>query len=196
MGSNDLGGTGAAYIVDGKQGVFRHATGTTASANQRAGLQSNGSVLHLGQGTVMRCTWNQRFAVLPNATDTGVIRFGFIDSGSTESTDGAFYRLTDAGNLYAVTRSNNVETSMDCGFRPDSTTWYSLGVEINAAGTAATFYNGATTLQTITTNIPTGSGRQTGIGTWINRTAATATSLSVDVDWLHVKLTYPTALVL
>ena len=196
MGSNDLGGTGLAYIVDGKQGVFRHATGTAASANQRAGLQSNGSVLHLGQGTVMRCTWNQRFAVPPNATDTGVIRFGFIDSGSTESTDGAFYRLTDAGNLFAVTRSNNVESAMDCGFRPDSTTWYSLGVEINAAGTAATFYNGATTLQTITTNIPTGSGRQTGIGTWINRTAATATSLNVDVDWLHVKLTYPTALVL
>ena len=196
MSSNDSGGTGLTYIVDGKQGVFRHSTGTAAAANQRAGLSSNGSALHFGQGATMRCVWNVRFAALPDAVNTGAFRVGFMDSASGESTDGAFFRLLDAGNLFAVTRSNGIETTLDCGFRPDATTWYSLGVEINADGTSAVFSNAHIVLATITANIPSGAGRQTGIGNWILRTAATAFALNLDVDWLYVKITYPSALVL
>ena len=195
MSSNDSGGTGLTYIVDGKQGVFRHSTGTATAANQRAGLSSNGSALHLGQGAAMRCVWNMRFAALPDAVNTGAIRLGFMDSASSESTDGAFFRLIDAGNLYAVTRSNGIETAVDCGFRPDATTWHSLGVAVNADGTSAVFSNGLSVLVTITTNIPSGPGRQTGIGNWILRTAATAFALNLDVDGLYVKITYPSALV-
>jgi hypothetical protein len=108
-----------------------------------------------------------------------------------ESVDGAFFRSVDGGNLYAVTRSNNTETATDLGFTPSATVWQTFGVIANASGTAIDFTVDGVTVATHTTNIPTGNGRQTGIGIYAMRVAATAVSLYLEVDWVYYKTTYP-----
>ena len=100
------------------------------------------------------------------------MRFGFLDNTSGESTDGAFFRYTDSvngGRWQAVTRSNNVETAVDTGVTVGVNTTYVLRVNTNAAGTEVVFRIDGAVVATITTNIPTGAGRETGAGLLVMR---------------------------
>lgn len=185
------GGTANQVYKDGKVGVMRCYTGTTASANQRAGILTGAAPFRFGDSVSHMVSINCIVPVPPDATNTGRVHWGFVDSVTGESVDGAFFRAVDGGNLYAVTRSNNTESATDLGFTPSATVWQSFGVSVNSSGTSAEFTVDGTVVATHTTNIPTGNGRQTGIGLLAMRVAATGVSLYVEVDWLYYKTTYP-----
>jgi hypothetical protein len=97
-----------------------------------------------------------------------------------------YFRTINGGNYFAVCRSNNVETAVDSGIAPALDTFLFFQVIVNANATSAdlNLYNASGTqifTTTITTNIPTGAGRQVGHGTRIVRSSATA----VDHGLLH-----------
>ncbi len=184
-------GTGAALTVvapqDGGIGWVRADLGTTATG--RAGFGSATFNLRFGFGRA-RAKARARINVLSDATNAWTLRAGFVDSLAAESTDGAFFRYThsvNGGRFQAVTRANNVETAVDTGIAAAAATTYRLEVEVNAAGTEAVFRIDGTDVATITTNIPTGTGRETGWGAFCLRSAGTTALSAVFLDYLWVE---------
>jgi len=126
---------------------------------------------------------------------TGAIRSGFIDLATGESTDGIYFRSTNGDNWFAVCRSNNTESVTDTGIAIGALDAYrNFEIRVNATGTSVTFFIDDVIYATITTNIPTGVNRVTGIGFFIIRVSATGTSVGVAVDWLYFDLIYTTPL--
>ena len=168
-------------------GWLRLDLGTTATG--RSGFASPNFQLRFGLGAAgFKANWRE--TNLSDATNTYVLRAGFIDSISAESVDGAFFRYThsvNGGRWQAVTRSNNVETAVDTGITVAANTTYKLEIDVNASGTEAVFKIGGTTVATITTNIPTGSGRETGYGSFALRSAGTLAFSPGALDYLWVE---------
>jgi len=66
--------------------------------------------------------------------------------------------------------------------------------EISSTWTAR-FYLDGSLVATHTTNVPTGAGRHTGQGIMLNRTAATAVSCALDVDYVYTRIDYASSMV-
>jgi hypothetical protein len=185
-------GTGAAFssvgLQDGGTGWLQSALGTTATGRTFFGLIATGG-LRFGVGAAA-CKARVRIATLSDATNSWTFRGGFIDSGSAESTDGAFFRYTHSvasGHFQAVTRNNNVETAVDTGITVAVGTSYRLHIAVNAAGTEAVFSINGSVVATITTNIPIAAGRETGAGLFCQRSTGTAALTAAFYDYLGVE---------
>jgi hypothetical protein len=184
-------GTGAGTNVDGSMpdaegfGWLRNNLGTTATG--RVG-QWVGASMRLGNGYA-RHRSRHRFLVLSDGvTAAYTFRTGFLDSMTAESTDGAFFRYThsvNGGRFQAVCRSNGSETGsvVDTGVTAAIDTSYIFEVIVNAAGTEALFYIDGTLVATITTNIPTGSGRETSAGYLVIRSVGTGATTPFWTDY-------------
>lgn len=172
-------------------GIYNLLSGT--ATNGRAAFGSTQlDAVKLGLGVSRFAT---RFAIhtLSNGTDTYSSRIGFIDSHSGESTDGCFFRYTDAvnsGKWQAVCRSNGVESAVDTGVTPTADTFQRFEVVVNAAGTSADFNIDGTTKATITTNIPTGAGRETGYGVMGLKSAGTTNTSMGYLDYAEVEINF------
>lgn len=172
-------------------GVITIVTGTTAAiAYSAIGIdQVNENAIDLSQAARNIFSSRLAFFTLPNASSTGVWYSGFVDNYSAASTNGAYFRITDAGNLFAVCVAGGVETATDLGFRPATGAMQLYEVIVKNNATAVDFfYNGA--LQTtIATNIPSGNTQRVNHATGIARTtAAVTTSLEFDLDLVFVRL--------
>ena len=194
-----VSGTGAAFTAKANAnsnsiGILTFGLGTVAT--NRASIDSgNFSILNLGLGTASFES-DCRFTVLSDATNTYTFRAGFIDSVSAESTDGVFFRYTNgtnSGKFQAVTRSNGTETAVDTGITVAISTWYDFEININATGTSAEFKINGTVVATITTNIPVGSGRETGYGVYVQRSVGTASVTPLDCDFVDVRYNFTNA---
>jgi hypothetical protein len=185
-----VSGTGAAHsVVDfpdqNSIGAIQSALGTLAT-NRTSISSPVFTVFKLGQGIAK---WANRlqFSTLSDATNTWAVRSGFIDSVSAESTNGVFFRYTNgvnAGKFQAVTRSNNVETAIDTGVTVAIGTTYKTEVEVNATATSSVFKINGVAVATITTNIPSGNGREVGYGLFALRSVGIAAINSYFVDYL------------
>jgi hypothetical protein len=193
-----VSGTGASFSsvavgADNALGILRMAMGTVAT--NRCSIDSgNFGIILFGKGKI---TYQSkiRFTVLSDATNTYTQRDGFIDSISAESTDGIFFRYTNsvnAGKIQAVTRSNNTETAVDTGITVTANVWYNILIEINAGGTSAVFKINGAIVATISTNIPTAAGRETGYGCYCQRSVGTTAFNSMDCDFIDVNLSFTT----
>ena len=182
-------GTGAGVaartgLADGGIGWVDFNLGTVATNRVACSVAQN--TILLGQGRAgFACRISQR--VLSDATNSYSERFGFIDSVTGESTDGAFFRYThsvNGGRFQAVTRSNSVETAVDTGITVAGVTSYKLEVVVNAGGSSAEFFVNGASVATITTNIPTAAGRETGCGLMLLRSVGTAAVTPITVDYV------------
>jgi hypothetical protein len=191
---------GSAAIIGNNNilGVLRIRSGTGAGDNQRAGILSNRLSFLVGQGKAIQKNFNLSYSALPNVTVTGFIKVGFMDIVTTGyGVDGVFFRIVNDGNLTTVTRVSNVETVVDLGFRPITSTFYNHKILVNSAGTQVDFYfdNMVTPVSTHTTNIPSTSGAYLGEGFHVIRVAAVATDIFIDLDWDYLKVIYDTPLI-
>ena len=157
----------------------------THGTNGRGGVFSyNGSpgvTMRLGGGT-LDLLWRFYIPTLPTSGNDFEATLGFIDAVNTSHTDGCYILLSNASaNFRYITRQNNTTTNTDSGLAAAANTWYLGRVVVNAAANAVTFtINGGNT-QTPTTNIPTGSGREVGIGAVINiQTGSSARNMLLD----------------
>lgn len=199
--STQINGTGA--VISGiavgslnALGIFSLDLGTTIAG--RAALYSSSSgvasnvLLGLGRARIQA---KAAIHTLSNATDSYTTRVGFIDNSGSESTDGVFFRYTDgvnSGKWQAVCRSNNVETANDTGITPVADTWHLMTVDVNAAGTSAAFSIDGSVVQTITTNIPVGAGRELGYGMLAIKSAGTTATSGGYVDFMEVEYDFTT----
>jgi len=133
-----------------------------------------------------------------SGTDTGYATVGFIDedaAGASDATDGAYFREIDGGNWFAVTRSNTTETATDTG-TASGATFVRLRVLVEDVGGTLTakFYVNGTLAATHTTNVPSGSGRDTGQGLKLVRASATSGDVALDVDYVYTKIVYSSSM--
>jgi len=167
-------------------------TGTTATGLGSA-IGSTDMVV-LGSGAVQF-----RTRVYVDDLSTGIerytLRLGLSDASAAGVDDVAF-RYTDAvhsGHWNCYTRANTAETSVDSGVAVTANSWFILELRVNATGTAADFYIDNAPACTITTTIPTGIARASGIVpvTILKSVGITQRNAYVDYTYFRIDFTIP-----
>jgi hypothetical protein len=184
------GGTATGIAGEaGHEGITRFTLGTSATGSASVLAQDTSGII-FGNSIYWRYDAIIRMNALSNATDRFTLRVGFIDSGTAESTDGVFFRYVDnvnSGKWVLVARSNTTETATNAtATAPAGATWYRLTIIINPAGNSAEFFQDNTYLGEVTTNIPTGAGRNSGPGMMFLKSAGTTNNTGVDLDAIQV----------
>jgi len=202
IASTVTGGSAANIAVTGRQGVLKLAVGTAATASRTSLLGSMLTAgISLGNGEIEFTVEGAPTVALASGGVQGFTHIGLHDApnSAVEPTDGCYFRSTDGGNWFAVCRSNNVETAVGTGIAPTLDVYLFHRVIVNADATSVSFmvYDAAGVLldtRTITTNIPSAAGRQTGHGVRIVRSTAVGTDHSYNVDTFFFRHTYTTPL--
>lgn len=164
---------------------------TSTSAAGRAGLVSYvTNCLRLGGGEAIFET-RVRLGNLSDGSQSFTVRFGFMDDVGGDAPDGVFFRYshgTNSGNWQGVSRNNNSESVVNSSVAPVTSGWQKMRIVVNAAGTSVEFFINETSIGTITSNIPTASGRETALGASIIKSAGT-TARTLLMDYLAWQIT-------
>jgi hypothetical protein len=165
----------------GRPGVIELETTTSSSGAPSISKNSTG-ILFGGGKHVLRGAIN-----LPNlsdGTETFTVKIGFMDGGTP--VDGAWLEYThgtNSGNWQGKTASNSVVSTRN-GTIAAATGWTTWEIVIAADGSSVDFYiNGVAIGAALTTDIPTGAGRYTGIRLGITKSAGT-TNREMWVDYV------------
>jgi len=128
-----------------------------------------------------------RIPTLSGSGQTFVVRSGFTDGINVEGTDGCYFKYTDtvnSGKWQGFCVSNGTSSTCDVGTSVAAATWYRLTVVVTGTATAD-FQIAGTTGCTVSTNIPSATGRETGINTGIVKTGGT-TERTLLTDYIEV----------
>ena len=186
-------------LLDGGLGWLNVSLGANVASG--SAIHNGLSTMLLGNSAPAHFKARVRQRVLSEGVNARwVQRMGFSDGNSSlsgEPTDGVYFRYSDtlaAGNWQAVCRNNGVETGsvVDTGVAVAIDTTYILDIVVNAAGTSAEFRINGTLVATITTNIPTGAGRECSANIQCRRSvgsAAVATPI-YSIDYIMVEQTF------
>lgn len=194
MSSWQTGGawSSAAVTDNGARGVAQLATG--AAATNRAGLSQGANLILHGAGRLAYKAVRYRVSALSNATDTYTLRLGFGDqiNSASENVDGAFGRYThgaNGGNVQAVNRANNAESTADLAVAPPTSGWQILEVLVDGL-TGVDYIVNLGAAVSVTGNIPNGSGREFGFTDGIFKSVGTA-SVNLLLDWVALVVENP-----
>ena len=190
--TSSTGSTAAQAIsVNNRPGVARMTTAGSATGRTSPGIGV--SAISVGQGAIV-----YEAAVNVTTLSTSAERFqlivGLFDTQTAANqVDGVYFLYDEGGvstssaasaNWQQCTVSNSVRTFNTTSTAVSAGTWVTLRIEINAAGTLATFYiDGTATGTTHNTNIPTGTARATGMGMLLIKSVGT-TARTVDIDYV------------
>ena len=191
-------GTGAGQSIvsslNDNLGILSISTGTTATG--KGLILTALSVILFGFGT-----WQFRAKIailaLSDINDTFTFRSGFQDSTTGDSTDGVYFRYTNgvnSGNWQCVCRASNVETVLNTAIPVTAfiSTFTKLEIRVNATATNADFYIDKSYVGSITTNIPTGVGRNLGVIPVSIAKSLGIVSRSIYINYVSVLCTFTT----
>lgn len=156
-------------------GVIRLTSSTTTNSGYFIG--TNITNLILGGGESAEAIFN--IAVLAGTT----IRLGFHDSTTSgDAADGCYIEIAETGVATGKTANNAARSSTGTTTTLSATTWYRANVTMNADATLATFsiYSDAGALlwtDSLSTNIPTTSGRECGMAAIATNSGTSAIDL-------------------
>lgn len=166
-------------------GLITLSAGTVATG--RAGVGSNlQDVYVLGSRATSMSTAITLVTNLSTATERYIFEAGFMD-GLAGPANGVYFRYSDdinAGKWECVCIDAGGTTTADSGITVAAATFYRLEIDVNAAGTSAVFKIDGTTVATITTNIPTGTGERVGLVVQQRKTVGT-TQRQSRCDYLY-----------
>jgi hypothetical protein len=178
----------SAGVVDGDHpGVVRLRSNTTANGGYR--MQAyNGSIRLKGGEVFEGVLYHSNIA-------TTTVRMGFNDNTtSTDAVDGCYFEVATTGIARGKCANNSARTQTTGSYTISLNTWYTYRITLNATATLATFeiFNSAgtslfTVNNTVATNIPTASGRETNVGIVATESTTTATDM-VHVDYMGFNL--------
>lgn len=165
-------------------GIIRFLS--SVNANSGFGVMLGPTALILSGAEVCLC-WHRP------ATLAGTTRhFGFHDSITVaDPVDGAWIWQDPAtGIIYGRTRSNSVGSTTGTGFQLVTNTWYCEKIIVNADASQVDFYcyddAGAELWHdSLTTNIPTATGRELS-NTYIATNSGTTAVALADLDYLSI----------
>jgi hypothetical protein len=177
-------------VISGSEfGLLRSSTGTVASTNQRGaahtGSPSTGAPIYIGFGQHIFEAKVAPAVNVFNGSLTGTIWVG-IANAITSPSNGLFFRSTDGGNWFAVTRSGGVETgtATDTGIPLSIGTFRRLKIVVNSTATSVSYFVDGVLIATHVTNIPSSSSVMSHIIS-VNRSSATGTEVALDIDWTY-----------
>lgn len=161
-------------------GVTRLRSSTTTNSGVLIG--TNPAQILLAGGEV--CEFVCRLETLALST----FRMGFLDTTtSADATDGAYVEIDSSGVATGKSSSNSTRTSTGTTYTLSAATWYRVKVTVNTTSLVTfAIYNDSSTLlwsDTVTTNIPTASGRDTGMGLVCTNSGTTVVDL-VNLDYM------------
>lgn len=191
-------GTGAiaaahTTVDSGHPGVLELNCGTTTTGSCLIETGQNNNTnwpIILGGGAIT-VIWVLQLPTLSNGTDTYTIDFGLMNANNGQPIqNGVFFQYTDAGtnaHYFAGTAKASVQTTTDSGVIALAATWTTFQININAAGTSATYFINGSSVATINTNMPTA---QIGPNAFILKSAGTtARTMQIDMFYMFQKLT-------
>ncbi len=198
--TNATGSTTAfATTAANRPGLYRSTTG--ASATGRTAFASSASAIALGGGSMAYET-SINITALSNSAQRYQLVVGLFDTASAANQVDAVAFVYDEGgvstgsaatpNWQIMTASNSVRSFNTTTIAVAAATWYKLRVEVNAAGTLATYYINGTNVGTRNTNIPTGATRALGFGHLLIKSIGNTAS-TVDIDYMKAQQTFTTA---
>lgn len=171
----------AGAVTRNHPGVGRCTSSATANSGVR--ITTDAGQILLGGGEIFVCG----FQIITLATVT--VRLGFHDTQSSiDAADGAYFEFNGT-NIVGKTANNNTRSTTGTSFAPSINTWYGARIELNSNATLVTFTlfneSGSTVLlsDTLGTNIPTATGRETGHGFVATSSGTTSISLA-HLDYL------------
>jgi len=172
-------------------GILVLTRGTTAA--NKAAIITHPAAFRLGGGEAFfEC--RLRIPTLSDATNTFQVVAGFIDSGTAEAVDGAYFSYihsASSGQWEFKTSNNSTRTTTASGVAVVANTVYRLTVWVNANGTEARAFINGTELSggsyPHTINIPAAAGRETGSGAALIGSVGT-TSRTAELDYLYTRL--------
>lgn len=170
---------GSLTTVDGEEnhpGIV--SFNAVAAANSGYRIITNVSCVLLSGGE------SAQFIFKPITTGNTIARMGFQDAFALVSpTDGTWIHL-DGTTLTGKTANNATESTTASSFTVTAGTWYRASVTLNAAGDSVEFSivecsapSVVVWNDTLTVNIPTASGRETGHMAVVYNTAGRTASL-------------------
>lgn len=162
-------------------GILRFSSSTTT--NSGAYVRSAADAILVQGGESFELIF--RIGTLTNST----IRFGLIDTAnSSDCVDGVYIEIPSTGNAVLKTSSNSTRTTSSTIAALSTATWYRARIEVADDAASAVAYifdaNGDQLgTQTNSANLPTGAGRDTGIGAIATNSGTTAVSL-IELDFM------------
>jgi len=191
-------GAGASIVASETNacGIVRLSTGTTATGNNRLqhGATATDAIV-FGTNNFSKCETRLRLPALSNGTDRYIARACFYDAASGNATDGAYFEYSDnvnSGNWVGKVYSNSSLQSTNLTVGPAAATWSKLEVQVDGYLGYAYFFVDGTLQATITTGIPLGAARGTGVRCVIEATVGANPDL-MEIDYLHVEQFYTPA---
>lgn len=163
------------------QGILRFSSSTTT--NSGAYIRSAADAILVQGGESFEVIF--RIGTLTTTT----IRLGLIDTAtSADCVDGVYLEIPASGAAVLKTSSNSTRTTSATVATLSTATWYRARIEVADDAASATVYifdaNGNQLgTQTNSANMPTGAGRDTGIGAIATNSGTTAVSL-IELDYL------------
>lgn len=168
-------------------GVWLVRSSTTANSGYRC--QTDADEFRIAGGEVFDIVFRT-----PAVLTALLYRFGFSDNASaTDAVDGCYLEMLGTGVIAGKTSNNSVRTTSATIATLAINTWYYGRITVNADATSVLFevYSDAGVLlgsQSITTNIPTASGRECGAGFIMTQSGTVAIDVGL-VDYMSVKIT-------
>jgi len=162
-------------------GIWRVASAAGANTGNGIGLVYISTILLEGD-ECYDCVFQLQ------STTNLVARLGFYDEVTLAAnpTDGAWIDIA-ATTLTGKTANNTAISTTVSSYAVATATWYRARVKVSEDATSVTFtlYSAAGAVlwtDTLTTNIPTAAGRETGVFALAIKTTATGANL-IDIDW-------------
>ena len=192
-------GTNAQLDATSGSGVASHPciaqlqTGTTTTGRTTTLITETDSIL-LGSGAAY-AYGSFRIPTLSDGSNRFTVRAGFIDTGAGDGTDGAFLRYADnvnSGKFQCVTRAASSETATDTGVTAVAGDWYAFEIVVNSGATSATCAINGAVVATNSTNVPSGTGQETGIAAGVYKSVGT-TERVLDLDFIAGKIDFTSA---
>ena len=173
----------AAALNGNHPGVLRLRSNTTANGGYRYQAY-NGSIRLKGGEVFNGVLYHENIA-------TTTVRMGFNDNTtSADAVDGCYFEIPTSGAVVGKCSNNSTRTSTAGSYTISLSTWYSYRITMNSDATLATFeiFDSSgnslwTSNNTVSSNIPTASGRETNVGIVATESSTTATYL-VDLDYM------------
>lgn len=166
--------SGGVFTSPNHPGVIK-LTGSS-SANSGYCIRSATNSILIGGGEHFECIFNLNLA-------TTTTYMGFHDSATVaEPVDGAYMALYGSSTIQGMTSNNSTRGTTSTKYTLGTSTWYRASVVVGSSATRVdyTLYNDSGTVlwtDNLTTNIPTGAGRECTV----NLTTTEASGGSLDL---------------
>lgn len=180
-------GTATNFSLSNHPGVFALSSSATANSG-RSVTTSTSTVLVAGGETI-------DVILRPQVLAGTTIRLGLIDTTTiSDCSDGAYFEMAQVGGVDGVivgkTASNSARSTTATNFTLTTNTWYRFKVVVNSNATRVDFYlyseaGALLWTDSLTTNIPTGASRDTGVGL-VATHAPTSAVLLCDLDYIRL----------